>query len=275
MIHMLLTLLLSAIVAGCAAIGHRTEGVSGPVAWHVTDLRITQGLLAQDADGKARDRYEFTIVLKETQGTAITFTHHEQTCYEPGVSPAGGSSVVTGRWKLPPHGELPRPGSWLVYCAERPCNWGSLAPVCQSILTGTDDQDQPVRVVIDFRLPPNPRVVQTGQPPKPYAVIFTTGLTEDKKPMNDLTEISINEKHIYIFVQWHRSLTEHSYSSKIFDSSGKLLREGHAKFTPQKTLWNTWSSYNIKQTDRPGKWKFEIYLDGEKMVEQYLTVLPQ
>jgi len=111
---------------------------------------------------------------------------------------------------------------------------------------------------------------------KLYGVIFTTGLTEDNMPMNDLTEISINEERIYVFAKWRLSLGEYNYTVKIFDDLGKLINENQLKFTPQTTTWNTWSWYNInKYMDKPGEWKFEIYLDGQKMTEEHLTVLPQ
>jgi hypothetical protein len=97
-------------------------------------------------------------------------------------------------------------------------------------LTGTDDKGNPVKAVINMHLPPAPPMAKTDQTPKPYAVTFTTGLTDDKKPLNDLTEISIHEKSIYIFVQWYLSPTEHNYTSKIFDGAGRLLREWRSKF---------------------------------------------
>jgi len=111
---------------------------------------------------------------------------------------------------------------------------------------------------------------------KLLGLIFTTGLTDNNTPENSLTEIPINEERIYIFTKWQLSLKEHNYVAKIFDDSGKLISERRYKFIPQQTIWNTWSWYTInKHIDKPGRWKIEVYLDGRKMGESYLMVLPQ
>ncbi|HIH95962.1 MAG TPA: hypothetical protein HA348_00480 [Thermoplasmata archaeon] len=110
-----------------------------------------------------------------------------------------------------------------------------------------------------------------------YRVIFTTGLTKNDQPVNNLKEISIDEQRIYIYVTWFSiSDGEHNYLCKMFDGSGILVTTGQMSFTAEGGSWNTWTSYNIKKhVDKPGNWTFEIYLDGKKVIEESLAVLSQ
>ena len=74
MVRELLAGLLVLVVVGCAAYV-RTEGISGPVAWRATDLALSKRMV----DGKEREVYSFTLVLKETKGTGIIFTYMKRT----------------------------------------------------------------------------------------------------------------------------------------------------------------------------------------------------
>jgi hypothetical protein len=155
MTRLLFALLLGSVITGCASLGFQTAGESGPVTWHAEDLQIVQ----RTAAGTKRPVYTFTFVLKETQGTAITFTHMTHTAYTPGVT-TGSSKATTGSWELRPHGELRWPFSYYVYCQGLgSCIEPNLAPSYEVVLTGTDTQGQPVRVAATLRLPPNPRAV--------------------------------------------------------------------------------------------------------------------
>jgi seryl-tRNA synthetase len=109
--------------------------------------------------------------------------------------------------------------------------------------------------------------------PALYKVVFTTALTEDNVPINDLKEVSINQKRFYVFIKWRLPIADHVYEIKIFDGSGKMASDSPVKFTAQTTISNTWYEYAInKYIDQPGKWKFEIYLDGKKMAEEFINV---
>jgi clan AA aspartic protease (TIGR02281 family) len=157
----LILLRLSVVLAltGCAA---TLTGVSGPVAWQVTDLRVVERSVA----GADRDLYAFTLVLNETQGRALTLTQLEQNVSQPGVNPAGSTQQVPIHWKLRPHGELRQPRAFYYYCAESRCRPSDpIAPWYNIVLTGTNDRGRPVRVAMDFRLPPNP--------PKPKLEVST------------------------------------------------------------------------------------------------------
>jgi len=109
-----------------------------------------------------------------------------------------------------------------------------------------------------------------------YGIVFTTGWNESKiVPKNDLKEISINEKLLYVFCKWRLSLREHTYTIKIFDESKQIIFEKKYDLKPTEPTWNTWRPYYInKYLDKPGRWTVEIYLDGRKVGEKSINVLP-
>ncbi len=108
-------------------------------------------------------------------------------------------------------------------------------------------------------------------------IVFTTGWNEGENvPQNDLKEISINEKLLYVFCKWRLSLREHTYTIKIFDESKQIIFEKKYDLKPTEPTWNTWRYYYInKYLDKPGRWTVEIYLDGRKVGEKSINVLPE
>ena len=112
---------------------------------------------------------------------------------------------------------------------------------------------------------------------KLYGIVFTTGWREDmKSPTNDLEEISINEKLLYVFCKWRLSLKDHTYTIKIFDESKQIIYEKKNDLKPTESTWNTWPGYHInKYLDKPGRWTAEVYLDGRKVGEKSINVLPE
>ena len=150
-----LALMGSLLLAGCSAFGTRTSGVSGPVEWRTTDF-------AWGAEGFGGQSYTFTLLLRETQGNDLTFTHVAAVLHNAADSrPAFWER--TGQWRLPAHGEVPIPLGSRRYCPSAPC-WDSgpgLVPVWHLTLTGTDQRGQPVRLVMDLRFPPIPNVVRS------------------------------------------------------------------------------------------------------------------
>ena len=109
-----------------------------------------------------------------------------------------------------------------------------------------------------------------------YGIVFTTGMTDSNVPKNDLQQISLNEKCLYIFMKWRLSLKNHYYTVKISDSSGEIIYETKYYLAPTQPTWRTWPSYFlIKYIDKPGRWKVEVYLDGQKVGEKFLTVVAE
>ena len=111
--------------------------------------------------------------------------------------------------------------------------------------------------------------------PQPRNVIFTTGLTSDREPINDVRQISINEQRIFLYVRWQLPRSEHIQVTRIVDGAGKVLMQREDRFIAPASnpTPSTWVWYDIdKSRDTPGAWTFEVYLNGQKMVEERLTV---
>ncbi len=163
MFRIFFALLWGIAITGCASLW-RTEGVHGPVAWHVTDLKVQAvgeptrfGQLSVTV--KQKEVYSFTIVLRETRGIPITITKIDSTLYASGAHP--WSREQTGRWELTSQKELRWPFSYSYACASTVCNDpGAIAPTGHMVFTGIDNQGQPVRIVVDFRLPPDPTTLE-------------------------------------------------------------------------------------------------------------------
>ncbi len=142
---LLISFSLAALIAGCASPPIRTEGVTGPVTWHAIDLKLAKTTV----DGIEGERYSLTLVLKEMNGTSITFTNMKRTVFQHHVSRSSPAEDV-GRWRLQPNGELRFPLSFAWYCPGQPCLPVHGGPQWNILLTGTDDRGQPVRLAIDF-----------------------------------------------------------------------------------------------------------------------------
>ena len=141
---------------GCAALGPRTEGVSGPVAWQATNLARTKKLIGT----VERDVYSFTLVLRETAGSDIAFTRFEYSVYQPDAGHQ--TRELNGRWRLQPHGELRWPFESFLTCPSlRGCSGPTApTPLWKFTLTGHDERGQKRQVAIDVTLPADPLVVQ-------------------------------------------------------------------------------------------------------------------
>ena len=150
-----LAILGSFLLAGCSTFGTRTSGVSGPVEWRTTDF-------AWNAEGFGEQAYTFMLILRDMQGSDLTFTHVAAMLHNAADSrPAFWER--TGQWRLPAHGEVPIFLGSRRYCPSAPC-WDSgpgLVPVWHLTLSGTDQRGQPIRLVMDLRLPPIPNVVRS------------------------------------------------------------------------------------------------------------------
>ncbi|MBA4371442.1 MAG: hypothetical protein C0402_01125 [Thermodesulfovibrio sp.] len=121
--------------------------------------------------------------------------------------------------------------------------------------------------------PPAKKVTAVQEPN--YRIIFTTGLNENNEPTNNLTELSLDEKIVYIYVTWYSLPREtYQYVCKIYDGAGDLVRLATMDFTPSDESHYTFSSYQIRKLlDKPGAWKFEIYLNGVRVVDKSLKVV--
>jgi hypothetical protein len=159
MTRLLLVVLLGVVLAGCAAYWQaHTEGTSGPIAWYITDAKS-----ASDPVGE-RYAYTFVLVLQETQGTPLTFTTLTYTVYSGsgGIHSGAQEQTIQGTWKLRAHGRYRFPFTYTATCPEGSgcIKLEPLAPTYHIVLTGTESQDKPLRVIIDTKLPPDPNVLR-------------------------------------------------------------------------------------------------------------------
>lgn len=142
--------LLGLLLAGCAASGVRPAGTSGPLTWQATELRLQHTMLS---DGQ---EYGFTLVLRETTGTALTLTSLAGSLQNSRQSwPV--SWAKAGQWVVPAYGELRLPLSSYRYCPSASCrDLGTLEPYWEITLSGTDGHGHPVRYTLTLRLPASP-----------------------------------------------------------------------------------------------------------------------
>lgn len=134
----------------CAGLGVRTEGTSGQIAWRVIDVAV----VTREVQGRPIDGQAFTVVLTNTSDRTVTFTKMEERQYRPGTG--SGLSSYSGRWIVRPGREwkLERFAS-LICRSQAGCTDASSTQfLFLIILTGTDDQDQPVEARLDITLPP-------------------------------------------------------------------------------------------------------------------------
>jgi hypothetical protein len=142
--------LFSLLMAGCTALGAHTQGMSGPLTWQATDLRLQPTALNNG------EEYRFTLTLQETQGTSFTFTR-----LEAHFQNSRGSRPVfwehTGQWVLPANGALRIPLMSSRYCPYVHCHdLGALEPAWSITLIGTESSGQPARHRLTLRLPASP-----------------------------------------------------------------------------------------------------------------------
>ena len=116
------------------------------------------------------------------------------------------------------------------------------------------------------------------EPHRVKRAIFTTRLTEENQPKNNLKKVSLDKEGIYIFVRWKLDLEKQKsfiVSYRVFDGSGSYVNSIGRAFFPRTEDWNSWYWVYFQRTQTPGNWRFEVYLDDRKMVEKYLKVLPR
>ena len=109
---------------------------------------------------------------------------------------------------------------------------------------------------------------------EPYSIIFTSGLDEENKPINSLDKISLSESRVLILVKWKIPKGKHNYLCKIYDAASKEVYRGRMNFFTSQDTWDTLSSYHFDTyIVEPGMWKFEIYIDGIRYVNESFHVV--
>jgi len=160
MLRAFIFVLLGMLIAGCVPLGTTTEGTSGPIAWHVTDLKTESVPGLRGTIGEAHGTYSFTLVLKETQGIPITFTYRKDTIYASSLTILNSADQAVNL-RFRPHQERRFPLTFSWGCPAGDClQVENVAPRWTINLTGTDDKGNAVQAVINIHLPANPATYQ-------------------------------------------------------------------------------------------------------------------
>ena len=85
----------------------------------------------------------------------------------------------------------------------------------------------------------------------------------------------MREGKIYLYTWWRGLLEgEYDYVCHIYDGTGRRVFTNEMTFTSKKGRWRTWTWYDFNRyRDKPGTWRFEVFLDHEKVMEKDLEVL--
>lgn len=103
-------------------------------------------------------------------------------------------------------------------------------------------------------------------------VMLTTEL--ESSQTTDIISIKKHKK-VYFAVNFG-ALPSGEYESvcKVRNSKTKVVAQGQSILNTSADRLNTWCWYKFKDSDEPGNWNFEFYLDGQKLVQNRLKVLP-
>jgi hypothetical protein len=141
-----------ACLTGCAG-AVRTEGTSGPVAWHATNFALVEKLVGPTQDQLA-EAQTFDLIIKNISERTITFTECYRTVYTPGSEPGGRR--VSVQWRLEPGAEQKVPLFMYRYCRDaRGCiDLGANQALWRMILTGQDEENRAINIRFDIAPPP-------------------------------------------------------------------------------------------------------------------------
>lgn len=116
-----------------------------------------------------------------------------------------------------------------------------------------------------------------GKPSLKY-VDFSLKQPAWRQPVSSFTEVSLGELGFYLVVDWGTYLQKGKnyridYRSR--DESGEVVLTGYQNTTPEVDSWRTWQWFTLRQEyDKPGLWTYEVILDGRKVAERRLRILP-
>ena len=107
-----------------------------------------------------------------------------------------------------------------------------------------------------------------------YRVVFTTEVDENYHPVDAINKVSLDIDMIYLYITWQNlPVGNHKYRIRVVDGVGSLVWDYFWEYNNKNLIDNTWLTYKPKKAvDKPGRWQFEIYLDGIKMFEKFLQV---
>jgi hypothetical protein len=101
-------------------------------------------------------------------------------------------------------------------------------------------------------------------------------LTDELESRTTREVWSLKQKKKVYFSVSAAKLPEGEYRSycKVVNSQGHFAAQSYSYLKTTGDRLNTWCWYNFKKDDKPGKWKFEFYLEGERVAQNSFKVLP-
>ena len=101
-------------------------------------------------------------------------------------------------------------------------------------------------------------------------------LTSELKSEQIIDFVSFEKQQKVYFAVSVTNLSKGEYQGicKLFNPQGKLVAHGQSRLITTANRLKSWCGYNFKQYEDPGNWKFEFYLDNQRMIQYSLKVLP-
>jgi hypothetical protein len=110
-----------------------------------------------------------------------------------------------------------------------------------------------------------------------YRLTITTGIGENGLPEDSREVVSFSDKMICFFIKWFHLVPHKDYQFiwYIFDGAGEMIHVGEFLITPRDRTWDSWHWYSLsKNVDKPGRWTFIGYLEGQKIIERQVDLEP-
>lgn len=149
----LFVVVLGAMLEGCASgRADLSRGEAGPIAWEVADVRQTV------EERGNRMRWNYTLVLKNTGSTAVTFDQMTLIATIPGGNMSGGHTIRSYNRRLEPGSELREIGNGYSHGCVQSCDPQYVQQMLRSGVTrvielrGKVDGGQAVTPIIRLRL---------------------------------------------------------------------------------------------------------------------------
>ncbi|MGL5060661.1 MAG: serine/threonine protein kinase [Microcoleus sp.] len=107
----------------------------------------------------------------------------------------------------------------------------------------------------------------------PQTQVMLTDELESRK-LRDVWSLKQNKK-VYFAVN-AANLPEGEYKGycKVVNPQGKFAAQSQSYLRTTGDRLNTWCWYNFKKGDKPGDWKFQFYLESQKVAQNSFKVLP-
>jgi hypothetical protein len=121
--------------------------------------------------------------------------------------------------------------------------------------------------------PAEPEIIKPKLEPL-TEVKLSTHLVDSGWNIHNRVSIKRNKKFYFTVNLTGLPQGEYEGICKVFNSQGNLTVQGQSRLKTTADRLNTWCWYNFKKNDEPGNWRFEFYLDNQRVAQNSLEVLP-